>query len=167
MPPLWSVLLGMSLVAVALRERTIALCAVALLFNWITNEAMYLATNDQFSWESMATFDWLTAFFIFWCSTKAMAWRALLVLTYACELIAHVGYGLSLRNDVAQYEYYYALHYLAWAQAAVIVTWGTSDGIRRVCGSHHIGRSLPSRLIGAFGVNGCLAQKGKVDADDL
>lgn len=103
--------------------------ALILLGNWVANSALVYFGGDAFPWPLFAVTDYLTAVLIALVAMER--WQMAVAAIYAAQLVTHAGYGLSAQGAVQQYQYWYALYYLAWAQVAIFFGWWGYERLRR------------------------------------
>lgn len=123
--PLWAALAGLLLFAVVMRNKCMAWAALCLLANWIANTLLANLSGSQFNWLAMGVVDYITAIAII-CS-PITRWQIIVTGLYALELIAHASFAFTDEGLNAQIKYWWALHYLAWAQALTVAGWGLYD----------------------------------------
>jgi hypothetical protein len=129
--PLWQVLLGACLWASALRDWRMLRGSAALFLNWLILTTAYRFTGDQFHVPLNMAVDWATLIVGF---APLTAWpQALMALSVGVGMIFHADHMLNmwLGSDVRHLEqvYWDRFHYLAWAQASLLVIWGAHGGI--------------------------------------
>jgi hypothetical protein len=130
--PLWLALICILACAIPLRGWRISMTAALLLGNWSVNTWIAHVSGTQYNWAAMASIDFTTATLLL--STDIKRWQIIIVGIYAYELVAHAArawVGVSAWSD---YYYWYSLHYGAWAQLWVVITWGGYDLGKRLWG---------------------------------
>lgn len=139
--PLWSVLLALGLAAAILRDKRGFGAACVLLANWAACKALADATGTQFNWLALAAVDFVSAAVlagppiarvVLGMPIAASRINGALSLFYGVALVAHAAFGLSRKGAWATYEYWWATHYVAWAQAWCLALWEAWGGGHRL-----------------------------------
>jgi hypothetical protein len=129
-PPLWQVLSGACLWALLLRDWRMLRGSAALLTNWAILTAAASITGDQFHVPLNMAVDWATLVIGF---APLTVWpQALMALAVGTGMIFHVDHLLKLwvgaNRLVTEQLYWDRFHYLAWAQAFLLIVWGVHGG---------------------------------------
>jgi hypothetical protein len=120
-----ALLLALLIVAVALScvagDVAMRAAAVALLVNWCANTAFVKICAEVDPWIVFLVVDYTTALLLI-VLYKTNITR-LICLTYAAQCVVHGSYGYVTRHhatDLAKYNYWWVLYYLALAQVAIV-----------------------------------------------
>lgn len=136
---LWQALCFAAFWSCLTRNISCARASLGLLANWCILTQYATLSGDQFNWVVNAMVDYVTV--IVALVPLRSVGGATLVATYAlgmvfhallgARIVDHYGFGVlpvySLQNDRYFHsdlvKYWYRFHYLAWFQAAVMLTW--------------------------------------------
>lgn len=137
MVPLWVVLCAISGGALLLRSSEACRIGAVLLCNWGLNTLIVEASGQPDPWAAFGAVDWLTVWIIarpYMGGTSRAG--ATVVMLLAMQLVIHSAYGFSGKDDLAEYYYWWALHYTAWGQAwALLIVEAVSGGHRASSGA--------------------------------
>lgn len=113
-----------------------AFAATSLLVNWCICTTASEALGYQFHYMLLSAVDLATAAFLL--LMPASRAQILLCVTYVVALCCHASFAVVGGNDVSEYYYWWALHYIAWSQFWITFFWGMYEaGRRAVGGSDH------------------------------
>lgn len=133
--PLWIALACVCVLCCLLRSRDAALTAGVLLYDWFFAKSLgdisTLGWSDKDPWYFFIPIDLVAAIAVIFLAPKLNAVRAAVAIIFALMIGVNGLYGWQGYSPLADWNHYWGLHYLAWAQLWIVAVWGVSDYVGR------------------------------------
>lgn len=107
-------------------RHSVIIAAAVLAGNWAINTGMVGLTDEPYPVSTFLTIDYLSVIVltVTWLtSARRPRWLLVLIATYFVQITTHIAFANSSRNAWAQYEYWWALYYVAWGQVLLVAAW--------------------------------------------
>lgn len=155
-------LMGLTVASLLLRDRDLIVVALAVTLDWAIPTALIDWTGSIFPWQVFLCIDVAAALAILLPGTNRIG--AMIALTYAIEIAAHMGFSISPKDYPAQISYWEFLHWTAWVQALLLLINAGVSGGKRIMVRRGVHRGVFHNPVGAAQMEGSAA-RGLADGE--